>query len=477
LFRELSAAAEHVTWSWSRSNADGKASRPSAFLASKLSDGSLVVDKFPEFAHHGAHELAPLKARALEHALLGDRLGTEAWLGTILDPLCADLTSDLIVQDAGRTLARSRFEALNALEPLASSTDSAEPWPYLGLTYQGEDDRQLYVTSIENVFRCPWQTFLRKILRLEPLPDPLEGAPGIHPLTLGRVIHEVLEKLVPRSQAKSLADSVRNGPTTVARPSPERVKQLAESAAHAIGQEDGLHLPGLRRALAAQAERYVDRAVAFLWDDPRQVVESFGAELEGSVHGTDLSGKAGILRFRADYADRMPSGLTRIIDWKSSKGPGSKSLTATRLQGTAYAHAEGLTGSALGIYGYLKPSSDPVIPTLPVSSDDNDPALLLHFAIRNGLSLWRLGLWFPLLSTPDGRSPDACRQCDVREACHQGDSGSKRRFEQLVQAYSGENPNTSPLHTLLTPIFLAQNPKSLKSLLVFGDGAPKGDES
>jgi hypothetical protein len=258
-------------------------------------------------------------------------------------------------------------------------------------------------------------------------------------------------------------------------PSPDLVRQLLQKAADTIGQEDGLHLPGLRRALALQAAAYVDRAIDFLWNDVRQIVESYGAELEGSVQGQDLDGMSGILRFRADFAERLPDGRTRIIDWKSGRLT-SKGVSATRLQGTAYAHAAGLNGDVVGLYGYLKPDGSDELPTLAVGSEENEPLMLLHFALRYGLSLWRSGLWFPILSTPAGRKPAACKQCEVKEACHQGDSGSKLRFENLVRAYAAENPNTSKLHAILNPIFEAQSVKQLKAMLTVGDPKKQGDE-
>ncbi|HLE85382.1 MAG TPA: PD-(D/E)XK nuclease family protein [Thermoanaerobaculia bacterium] len=83
----------------------------------------------------------------------------------------------------------------------------------------------LFVTALEGLSACPWQTFLRRLLRLEPTPDPLEALPSLDPLLVGSLVHAVLEEVVrqalPEGGPETLAEILgpsRPPPAPTSRP-------------------------------------------------------------------------------------------------------------------------------------------------------------------------------------------------------------------------------------------------------------------
>ena len=75
-----------------------------------------------------------------------------------------------------RALAAARLGILDAQG--RARRDASSLGPYLGTVGAPSSDvdprnGRLYVTSLEGVTRCPWQAFLRRVLRVEPVPEPL----------------------------------------------------------------------------------------------------------------------------------------------------------------------------------------------------------------------------------------------------------------------------------------------------------------
>jgi hypothetical protein len=472
LFDEISTSAAHVTWSWSRSDAVGKSLRVSSFLAPLVLREKLRPQVLGEHTPKPDLLAAPPRSHALRYALTGNRAATESWLAAVLDHGDSDGDAVGVPQVTTTLLARATFDVLESLEPAAPNA-APRVWPFVGITGAKEDDRQLFITPIESLFRCPWQTFLGKVLRIEPLPDPVAGSPGIHALTLGKVIHDVLERLLASKPGGDLAQHVKIEPTTLTRPDLATINKHLREASERIGRDDGIQLRGLRRVLEQRARASVMRALDYLFDTASARVDSFGTELEGRVLGIDCDGAPGIVRFRADYAERLPDGQLRVIDWKSSAGGNGKTKTPARIQAAAYAHADAITTEAQGAYVFLKDSEDPEVPSVVVPSSDPQARLLLEYALRNGLSLWRRGHWFPLLSTPSGKRPAACTNCNVKEACHQGDSGSKLRFERLANTRPEEAPELALLLQSVHSVYRAQESSDIKEIFTAGPILPE----
>ena len=66
----------------------------------------------------------------------------------------------------------------------------------------------LYITVLEKTARCPWQSFLLQLLRLEPTPDPIHDLPHIEKWMLGDLVHHALEEVIrdalgPQADARS----------------------------------------------------------------------------------------------------------------------------------------------------------------------------------------------------------------------------------------------------------------------------------
>lgn len=463
LFAELSAAAGQTTWSWPRTGSDGKTARASSLLGQRLLEGAAALETAPEFPPESDPRIT-LRDRALGRALAGDREAARSWLAALFQsPTAAGPPAPA----RAHRLARARFDALRMFEPAPAEASGGSPgdspWALLGLTRCGEDDSVLYITALEGMVVCPWQTFLKRVLRIETLPDPIEDAPDVQPLTLGRVVHAVLERILEHPAGhRNLSDALRAESRAVARPDATRVADLAADAARTHGIEDGLHLAGLQRALALRATPLVERALDLLFTDSQEVA-SFGTEVEGSLSVEDLDGRPGDIRFRADFVQRMDTNGVRLVDWKTGGPSGRKAPVATRLQAAAYARSKGLPPGSEGAYVYLKPGLKKKDWIRSTSGADAAEEQIFRYATRGALSAWRFGFWFPRLATTRGTRPDACKLCDVKEACHQGDTDVKLRYEALA-ASAVEGNATDTVLRILNHLYPAVEPSALDGI-------------
>jgi RecB family exonuclease len=311
-----------------------------------------------------------------------------------------------------------------------------------------------WITHAENLAACPWQTFLRKVLRLEPTPDPLQALPGADPLLLGSVVHSVLERLAAEAGAavrRPLAEALAGEPRPLPWPPDELLGRWLLDAAEAALHDDGVPLPGLARALAERARPLVERAREL--DTSAAGVEVLGAEVEGTVTVTDGEGRPRRLRFLADRAERA-GGRVRLTDYKTGK-PLSEAKTeetrakhhlagvaqGQRLQAVGYAlaaaavlgDAAGGSGDRVeGRYLYLRPEiEDPEAASF--AAEAGDPAFAAAFrgAVATLLAAWDAGAFFPRVVDPSGQEePPRCAWCEVAEACVRGDSGARLRLHR-----------------------------------------------
>jgi RecB family exonuclease len=224
-------------------------------------------------------------------------------------------------------------------------------------------ERRLWSASaLEAWAGCPTRWFVERLLRardLEPEPEPLARGALAH-----AALRDVLEGL------RRETGSARLAPETLA-----RAHRLLRAALIAREREHPLsvapeRVPGMRRRLQVDLERYLEHAAA--QESPLEPVHlelSFGfAENEHSLPALDL-GEGVQVRGRIDRVDVDPSGVSAVVyDYKSSRAPeagrwarersfqvalymrAAESLPATRVVGGFY---QPLSGRDLRARGAL----------------------------------------------------------------------------------------------------------------------------
>ena len=465
LFAQLMDAAPQVTVSWLRSDDDGKPLARSPFverlmilddegkseldeprsiptapadrLREALASGRrLDVEETSLFlALEGRHaELARTEATRLElvRAALPESLREAAPPGDQvaggLDDLLAEIEAGPFDEDGQERLAR--------LSPW-----SGEVGPDRIMA-----EGPLWITAIEGVARCPWQTFLSRALRVEELADPVGTLPEIDNALLGQVVHESLSLLLP-------GDGAGNPPP---RPDEAAIEASLRRAAAALGREAGIVLPGLVEGLARRARPYVETALDFEYrgGEGPPVIES---EAQRTLVFERSDGEKRELLFRADRIDAAESG-EKLTDYKTGRPPSTgvkeetrrKHLLAriaegTLLQGAAYARRGGV-----GRYLFLHPNLDEEHRELAIRDDDEEMLTRFDASLTTLEEAWSKGLLPPRLLRANGDANTACEYCEFRRACTQGDSGAKRRLVDLVRT-RGELPEPDLLARVWDP--------------------------
>jgi hypothetical protein len=312
-------------------------------------------------------------------------------------------------------------------------------------------ERPIYVTALERLAGCPWQAFLERVLCLEPVPDPLAGLPGITPLLVGALCHQVLEDIVRRGLSDPPADlepARRRIPQAVAWPAARELAAIVRRAAEALCHHEGIGVPGFAAVLARTAAPFLDQAQRLDWPTDGGL-HVLGAEIEGALELVDLTGRSRPIRFRADRLDLDDRGLA-LTDYKTGAravsdlktAPGRRKhllrsvASGQRLQAVAYALAGGEAGDS-GRYLFLHPDlgEDRAVREVRVAADDEELAGAFRLAAGAALAAWDAGIFFPRVLSPDkDEEPARCEYCAVREACSRGDSGARRRLRQWMDA-------------------------------------------
>ncbi len=154
-------------------------------------------------------------------------------------------------------------------------------------------------SALEELARCPYRYFLRRVVRLDPPEEP-EEALALSPAELGEIAHDILRRL-----GRDVAAGKGWGD----------IEAAARSEVERFARENPTGLPGLFRIRCRGVERDVARLAA--WERKRaaerpgwwidRVEEAF------SLPSTPL---LPALRGRVDRIDRGPAGEARVIDYK-----------------------------------------------------------------------------------------------------------------------------------------------------------------
>ena len=379
------------------------------------------------------------------------------------------------------TISDLRIRILEEVDPAHGTATGnaarARLGPYFG--YVGpvaslEDPRgkeRVFITTLERLASCPWQGFIRKVLAIEPHADPLELLPSIEPRVLGNLVHEVLERIVTGAVGpapESLHEARLQPATRIPWPEADELERLLRSAATDIVRREGIALPGFDRVLARFARVYLESAQTLDWPDGESRHPIVAAEYWSNLEWPEAQTRIG---FRADRLDQLEAGLA-MTDYKTGRslfGEGQSApsvkklrqsmLTGRALQAMAYAMAAGEPKDR-GRYLFLKPEiAESKGSDVELSAEDPEVTAAFRQTVNATLAVWQRGTFFPRLSVPtENAEPDACRYCDVAEACLRGDSGSRGRLRAWSdsQDESGlaELDPTSTSHSIATLWFL-----------------------
>ena len=469
LFAELLSACLRVTLSWQEADDDSQSRSPSP-LVERL--------RFSARGRDAAWEAVPLE----------NPLGVPiAGLDEVRQARRMHRPADELAAVAGQLGARSAFAAALALAERRASGEAVPParvrarlailaeldsapdrWtrlgPYFGLVGEPHhpiDPRigqEIWITPLERLIVCPWQTFLRRVLGLEPLPDPHAALPRLETRWIGNVVHATLEEIVGRAGVPSdvAIDELLDEPgQAVNWPGADEIERIALDEARGLAAQEGIAFPGFVPSLAAMAAAHVQTLSHSDWSDG-MAAGILAAEGRGSAEIDGPGGERREVRFRADRVDREATGL-RLTDYKTGRVPDGADKPAKvvemvargrLLQGAAYSAS--LRG-ATGRYVYL-PADRLQAPTvIEMHHDDEQIRDAFSRAGRTALATWDGGAFFPRLVEPrKDREPPACRWCEVSEACLRGDSGARQRLRRWAMKRQSEAEPTGAVEPIAT---------------------------
>jgi len=276
----------------------------------------------------------------------------------------------------------------------------------------------------------------------------MAALPGLGPMHVGIAVHRTLQLLAQEvldRRVQNPDESSRPVPVPMIRPGPDRVDDLIARSAFQVARDEGIHLAGLKQALADLTRPYVERALELDWPEADTEVMVLGAEVVGEAR-IPLEGGERIILFRADRrdVDDVKERAVTITDYKTGKPISEAKMQTTRdkhfrakveagthLQAAAYA-ASREDPPARGRYLFLNPDLEDDLAKAVL--DHEQEAVKTIFPATAGalLGAWEAGVFYPRTEDPGGKEPNACKWCDVAEACVRSDSGARLRMREVV---------------------------------------------
>ena len=278
---------QEIAFSVLRADAAGAARRPSRYLLHLLSrfTGPAVFSEEWEAASGAVAERLPRSPfAALEGA--GPRSARET-------ALCTWRAGDEPPAAAGVPWGKVR--GIIAAWAARSAGERIFPGPGIHVRLPAAHS----ASALEELARCPYRYFLRRIVRLDPPEEP-EEALALSPADLGEIAHDILRRLGRDAAAgKGWGD----------------VAAAARRSVDRFARENPTGLPGLFRIRCRGVERDVARLVA--WEREREAGRP-GWRIDRVEEPFSLPAAPPIpaLRGRVDRIDRGPAGEARVIDYK-----------------------------------------------------------------------------------------------------------------------------------------------------------------
>ncbi|QDU68719.1 PD-(D/E)XK nuclease family protein [Engelhardtia mirabilis] len=456
LFASLLASAPTVVISRAEVDETGANRAPSPLLARMGGALPEPVDVRPVHSARGADD-APRSG--LDHLIRASLAGDREAFAPLAALALAELDGLAEASEPQLAVAAARAAVLGEVDRPAAGPEGERLSPWLGAVgaARANDPRgaRLFATLLEDVAGCGWQAFLRRMLRLEPVGDPLEALPSIDTRLVGILVHDVLEAWVNRARSdaapRTLDEAREAGAVQVPRPGDAELEALLVERAQRVARDEGLAHPGLVRVLIEQARPMLSIARELEWRDGAPL-STLGAELEGELTLADSEGAERPIAFRADRVDLVGDGSLRLTDYKSGapfsrdktdKTRNKKLMAAVaqgqRLQAAAYALGTGGEGR----YLFLRAPAD-AFPDdareLRLAAGDAGLEAAFHGAGAAVLDALREGALPPRLVDERGDEPARCSYCEVAEACVRGDSGARGRISAFVERLRGAGP-------------------------------------
>lgn len=476
LFAQLLHASPKLTLSWQSVDERGRARAPSPWIEGLRLAGAAESDlEAPAlFARPGAGEgTTPDGPRsAHEHAILAGLYGSRERFAKALEVAMRERSGEFGLSTPPQVeAAEARMAVLAETDPLRRRTPE-RLGPYFGFVGRARgpaDPRhaELFVTTVESLAACPWRTFIERLLRIVPSPDPLTNLPNFTPLLIGAVVHDALDRitravlteLAPGNPA--LAAVIDASPTLVKWPVESELARILSDAANHVMRKEGIAFPGFGIALAELARPLVERARELDWPGSGAGLPVLASEVRGKTRVSDTDGSEREIHFKADRLDAL-DGKRTLTDYKTGAPVSTKTKEETRrrklldqiasgqrLQGVAYARADVSTQTE-GRYLFLREDLDPMHAQVPIQADDTEANERFDAAVQTLLAALDSGTFLPRLVEPGKRDePALCRDCQVREACVRDDSGARARFESWADAPAPANPSAEPGERLL----------------------------
>ncbi|MCR4309166.1 MAG: PD-(D/E)XK nuclease family protein [Deltaproteobacteria bacterium] len=279
---------EGIAFSVLRADAAGAARRPSRYLLHLLSRfaGPAVFSEEWEAASGAVVERLPRSPFA---ALEGE--GPRSARETVLRAWRAGGEPEVAAAGVPWGKVRGILSAWAA----RSAGEGIFPGPGLRVRLPASHS----ASALEELARCPYRYFLRRVVHLDPPEEP-EEALALSPAELGEIAHDILRRLGRDAAAgKGWGD----------------VEAVARSEADRFARENPTGLPGLFRIRCRGVERDVARLAA--WERRREV-ERPGWRVDRVEEAFSLPATPPLpaLRGRVDRIDRGPVGEARVIDYK-----------------------------------------------------------------------------------------------------------------------------------------------------------------
>jgi hypothetical protein len=450
LFAQLAASASEVVLLASTCDDDGRAREISPFVERLRpvapGEGPETVPSPTAFEALAAKVARPAHERALLAGLHADAAAFAALLPVAIEEARRELGAPPVDVAA---LAAGRLAVLRELDAPAHRGAALSPYfGFVGGIREGADPRRgpIAVTTLEKLFRCPWQTYLAQLLRIEAPPDADGELPVADGRAVGSLVHRVIERVaggaLGASEA-SLEEIAKSPGVVLAWPPADELETIAREVAREILEADGVALPGFERVLALAAREPLALARALDEAERGDGVRLVGSEVWGTLGITDSTGAPRELRLRIDRVDRRGEALL-LDDYKTGKLKVTQKGEAARrkallrlvasgelLQAPAYAAlVRAQTGSGLGRYLHLHADATEQTRELSVDAGDEEVARVFAEAVGRALAVWDAGSFFPrLLDRASDNENRACSDCAVKEACVRGDSAARGRLE------------------------------------------------
>jgi CRISPR/Cas system-associated exonuclease Cas4 (RecB family) len=446
LFAQLAAASAEVALLASTCDDDGRARELSPFVerlrVAPDGGGPELVPSPTAPEALAASAVRPAHERALLAGLHGSPAAFEALLPVAIEEARRELGAPGIDADA---LAAARLAVLRELDAPAHRGAPLGPYfGFVGRLRDAADPRRgpIAVTTLERLFRCPWQTYLARVLRIEAPPDVDGELPAADGRAVGSLVHRVIERVACDAlgdRVESLAQAAAHPGVVLAWPPPDALQAIAIEVARELLEEEGVALPGFERVLALAA-----RDALALACDVDAAERGGGVRLVGSEVQTllELADAAHALRLRIDRVDRHRDALV-LSDYKTGKPTLEQKQDAKRreallraigsgelLQASAYAaSALAEAGGGRGRYLYLHAAASEQTRELSVDAADRELAEAFDGAVSRALAAWDAGSFFPRLHAPGSENENReCQRCALKEACVRGDSSARGRL-------------------------------------------------